>query len=206
MKKILIFDFDGTIVDSLKVSLNIINTLDNKYNLDKIKNPKYFRNKSLLEIIKFFKVPLWKMFFLAKKFKKRLKLHIHEIRIHKGMKKTLIELKKRNYTLGILTSNSEKNTLSILKRTEINHLFDFKVFNAKIFKKQKNLKKIIKKKKLKKENIVYFGDEIRDILAAKKTGIKSAAVTWGLNSKERLKKENPDYLFTNNEQILKTFK
>lgn len=206
MKKYLIFDFDGTIADTMNISLNIINSLAKKYHFDQIKDPKILRNKSMKEAIKYFKISLWKLIFLARKFKKIMHLHIYKIKIHKGMKKTLNELNQRGYKLGLLTSNNEKNTKPILEKANIINLFEFKIYNARIFKKQKNLKKIIKKKSLKKENIIYFGDEVRDIISAKDLGIKIAAVTWGANSKERLKKEQPDYLFTNTEQILKEFK
>ena len=36
------------------------------------------------------------------------------------------------------------------------------------------------------EDVVYVGDETRDIVAARKLGIRVAAVTWGYNSSEAL--------------------
>jgi phosphoglycolate phosphatase len=45
-----------------------------------------------------------------------------------------------------------------------------------------------------KSDILYVGDESRDIAACKRAGVKCAAVTWGYNYPEALLKENPDYM------------
>jgi len=42
--------------------------------------------------------------------------------------------------------------------------------------------------------VFYVCDEVRDIEAARKSGISSIAVTWGYNTKDALIKENPDFL------------
>ena len=55
---------------------------------------------------------------------------------------------------------------------------------------------------LKAEEMLYIGDEIRDIKAAKKAGIAVAAVTWGFNSRESLAAEKPDYLLDRPEDFL----
>ncbi|MEY4243328.1 MAG: hypothetical protein RLZZ245_913, partial [Verrucomicrobiota bacterium] len=45
------------------------------------------------------------------------------------------------------------------------------------------------------EQMLYIGDELRDVKAAQKAGIPIAAVTWGFNSRESLAASEPDYLF-----------
>jgi len=50
--------------------------------------------------------------------------------------------------------------------------------------------------------MLYVGDEIRDIRAARKVGIAVAAVTWGFNSQEALAAENPDFLVDSPEKFL----
>ena len=56
------------------------------------------------------------------------------------------------------------------------------------------MKKIIKKERLELKEVLYVGDEIRDIHAAKNTGIHIASVAWGYNTVESLKKNKPEYL------------
>jgi len=61
--------------------------------------------------------------------------------------------------------------------------------------KSKHLKAIRKTFSLRSEEILYVGDELRDVKASQKAGIPIAAVTWGFNSRESLAAEKPEYLF-----------
>jgi phosphoglycolate phosphatase-like HAD superfamily hydrolase len=63
-----------------------------------------------------------------------------------------------------------------------------------MFGKESKMRKIIKKDKLELEDVLYVGDEIRDIHAAKNTGIDIASVAWGYNTVESLKKHKPEYI------------
>ena len=56
---------------------------------------------------------------------------------------------------------------------------------------------------LKNKEIVYVADETRDIEAAKKAKVRIISVTWGFNSREILKKQNPDFLVDRPEEILR---
>ena len=49
-------------------------------------------------------------------------------------------------------------------------------------------------RKLAPENVAYVGDETRDIQAAKKVGLRSVAVTWGLNTHDALAASSPDHI------------
>ena len=62
--------------------------------------------------------------------------------------------------------------------------------------------KIIKKENALKDKCIYIGDETRDIEAARKAGVKVAAVSWGLNSREALEKYQPDWLLENPKNLL----
>lgn len=54
--------------------------------------------------------------------------------------------------------------------------------------------------------MVYVGDEDRDIIAAKKTMIRSIAVTWGYNSQKRLEAVGPDCIVNSPLQIIASLK
>ena len=62
--------------------------------------------------------------------------------------------------------------------------------DARIFGKEKLFNKFLKKESIEKKNIIYVGDEIRDILACQKVGIKIISVTWGFNTRLGLMKYN----------------
>ena len=73
--------------------------------------------------------------------------------------------------------------------------FDFISSTSKLTGKSKHLKAIRKTFSLKSEELLYVGDELRDVKASQKANIPIAAVTWGFNSREALAASKPDYLF-----------
>ncbi len=197
MIKYVIFDFDGTIADSFSAVLEIYNELSSKYGYEKIKEPEEFKLKSSKQIVKDFNIPSTKLPFFVKKV--LTKLGDKNVELFKDIEGVLIELKKK-YNLAILTSNLRKNVDKILK-TKID-LFDSIQTGSKLFGKNKLLEKFLKSHNLEPEDVVYVGDETRDIKAARMCGIKIISVAWGFNSKAALQKENPDYLITEPHQIL----
>lgn len=201
--KTLIFDFDGTIANSFETIIAVANQLAKKYGYKQIskKDIPKLRNKTPFQLLAHFKISLWKLPFLIKEARKELHSYAAFQRPYKSIPEVLTKLKKKKYKIGILTSNSEENVKSFLKKNAMN-IFDFIYCGSTIFGKDKLLRKILKEKKLKKEDVIYIGDEIRDIEAAKKVGVKIAVVTWGFNSQEVLQKHHPDFLIKSPAQLI----
>ena len=111
-----------------------------------------------------------------------------------NISRLLSELHSDNTTnLGILTSNTEENVRQFLSKNEL-EFFDFIRAGKSVFGKSHMINKIIKQNQTEKNNVFYVCDEVRDIEAAKKSGIKSIAVTWGYNTEDALVKEKPDFI------------
>ena len=104
--------------------------------------------------------------------------------------------------LGILTSNSVKAVEAFLREHNL-QCFDFVESENNIFKKSKHLIKIIKKHSFNKQEVIYIGDEVRDIIASQEAGIDVIAVTWGYNKKEILKQNHPTFIANNPSEIYK---
>jgi phosphoglycolate phosphatase len=68
--------------------------------------------------------------------------------------------------------------------------------------RQRVLTQVLKKQKIDKTEAIYVGDEIRDIEAAQKVGMKIISVTWGFNAKESLQKFHPDALADTPDEFL----
>ena len=60
--------------------------------------------------------------------------------------------------------------------------------------------------KLQKYQVIYVGDETRDIRSARRSKIGIAAVTWGFNSAAILQEYQPDYLVNRPQQLLDVIK
>ena len=55
------------------------------------------------------------------------------------------------------------------------------------------MRRYCNKRTLKACEVIYVGDEVRDITGAKNAGVKVIAVAWGYNSRELLEKHKPDF-------------
>lgn len=203
MTKTILFDFDGTLVDTFPIiekEVRKLKGIEKKQKID-FNEIKKLGTKGL---IKKSGIPYWKIPLLTKNIMREIR-NRKDIKLFEGVELILKQLRKR-YRLGIVSSNSEENIKKILKENGVDKLFDYIYSASSLFGKHKNLKRLIKKYKLNLEEVIYVGDEDRDILAAKKVGIKVVAVTWGYNSKEKLMKEKPDYLVSSPKELEKIFK
>ena len=204
MIKLIIFDFDGTIADTLDSFLEIMDNLSEEFNFKKIKRQEVnkLKDKKPREILKNLGISMFKLPSLVKRVRLELNKEIKNVKPTVSIKPSLLKL-KRKYKLVILTSNSEENVKTFLKNNSLN-LFDKIYSGSSVFGKNKLIKNILRNNKLNKDEVIYIGDEVRDIEACKKLGVKIIAVAWGYNSKRILKKNKPNFLIENPEEILKT--
>jgi phosphoglycolate phosphatase len=195
-QKVIIFDFDGTIADTVDALVSIANRLAVQFGYIQITPEELglLRNLTSREIIKYSGISLFKVPFLVKKVKGELKNKIPELKPIPGMQEALIALNNEGNRLGIITSNSQDNVTQFLKINELENLFEFIYSGVTIFGKTTIINNVLRQKQLKPQEVIYVGDETRDIEASKKSNIKVVSVTWGFNSQEVLAKQNPDFL------------
>lgn len=203
-KHFFIFDFDGTIADTLSLVIQICNQLANEFDFNKIeaRDIQNFKEQSFHQTRKHLNIPYLKIPKILSQAKKEIYSNIDSIQPIDHIKEVLLTLHEKEIILGILSTNSHKNISRFLKNHNLN-IFSFIKTSSKVMGKHHALKRIIKEQNLNQYNVIYFGDEIRDIISARKANIPVAAVSWGYNSTSALKKEKPDYLLTHPKDILK---
>ena len=158
MVKLIIFDFDGTLVDSKEVSIGIYNQLAEKYNTNKIENIQNVRKLPLLEQIKTLDIPLYKLPLFAADFTKQYKHSQKNIPMVTGIRELLIELKGQGYQLAIVSSNSESNIRDFFLENQLD-VFETVINSANILGKDKVIKKLMNTHKLNPPEVLYVGDE-----------------------------------------------
>jgi phosphoglycolate phosphatase len=101
---------------------------------------------------------------------------------------------------GVVSSNSRPLIRSVLQQHQA---ADFQCYacGVSLYGKASHIRRIIKREKLPPQQVLYVGDEVRDIESSHKAGAKAGAVTWGFNSPQALKDARPDYLFETPGQI-----
>ena len=192
----IIFDFDGTIADTLDSVVKIVNNQAEHFGYKTVtkEDIPYLQGKKPREILSYlgisiFKLPLW-----IKKIHSEINKEIRNMTPTVNISPLLSELyHDKYYNLGILSSNTQENVKQFLDKNELN-FFDFIYTGKSVFGKSHMINKIIKQRKIIKSEVFYVCDEVRDIVAAQKSGIKSIAVTWGYNTQDALQKENPDFI------------
>jgi HAD superfamily hydrolase (TIGR01549 family) len=197
-----IFDFDGTIANTIPAFISIFKKLGEGYGMSiEDETLLKLRDRPIKEIFHELNIPLIKLPFIARKSRKEFNKEVAHLKPIKGMKDLLLTLKKQGQTLGIVSSNSKESIKKFLEENDL-QIFDFISTNNRVFGKAKSLKKIFKVNEYSKENAVYIGDEIRDIEAARKVGIKMISVTWGVNTRDGLSQYNPDFLVDSPVELL----
>lgn len=192
--KHIIFDFDGTLADSTHVFMSVWNTLADKYHYRKIKLDELesLKKISIMERSKLFNFPIYKMPIFIPQFYRLYSQSIKEIHLIDGMKDLLQELKKKGYTITIISSNDQENILEFLKMNKIDTVTNV-ICSNRVFGKDKIIHKFLKDQHLKPSEVIYVGDEQRDIVACKKVGVPIIWVSWGYDAIEVVRSEKPDY-------------
>ena len=201
MIKTIIFDFDGTLGDSIDAAVSVISTLGPKYGFPKVTKEE-IRDNGIRGLISKYKVSPIRLPFLVNESRKELNKIIETIKPINGIEFVLRKLSKI-YQIGILSSNSEQNLASFIEKNSLSQYFSFVSSNSSLFGKHISLLKLFKGRKLNRNEVIYVGDEERDIKAAKKIAILVVGVLWGYDSKEILRKQHPDFIANQPRDLIK---
>lgn len=203
MTKVIIFDFDGTLADTIDILLRITNRLSVEFGFKSATKEELAQlsNLNSWQILQYSGISIFKFPLLIRRLKAELHSEVPHIQLFPGIKEVLLELKKRGFQLGIITSNSRENVLGALEKNGLQDTFTF-IYSGSTFGKHKVINKWLRIENIHTEKVVYVGDEIRDIDAAKKTGIKVIAVGWGFNSPQALAAQNPNFLIERPQELI----
>jgi phosphoglycolate phosphatase len=202
--QVVIFDFDGTIADTHDTFVEIVNVLAQEFRYRPVSSADLERLKNLSswEIIEQAEVSPLQLPFLLHRVKRELNKRIDRLQPFADLHSCLAILKERGYTLGIITSNAKENVTTFLENNQLVEFFDFIYSGTPLFGKHKIIDRLIRQHRFQVDQIIYVGDETRDINAAKKSGVKAIAVGWGFNSPQILAQFQPDYLIHHPRELL----
>ena len=200
---VLLFDFDGTLADTRTIGLRILNELAEEFRFRHLPDEELekARNMTTQKLFRFLGIRRWRVPMIARRGLIKLHARMHEVQPIGKMPEILAQLHSQGFCLGILTSNSHANVTAFLNQHKI-ECFEFIHTSSKLFGKSREIRKLMKEHKLTQEDIIYIGDETRDIEATHAVNIRIAAVTWGYNSAEVLESMKPHFLFDEPEQLL----
>ncbi|MCS6767265.1 MAG: HAD hydrolase-like protein [Candidatus Nitrosocaldus sp.] len=210
MSRLVVLDFDGTIADTIRTLIRIVNGLADEFAYNKIRvhDLHYIKGMRTREILAYLNIPLLKLPFIIRRIRIEMNREIPMLKPAVNIRPTLEALRGEGYRLGILTTNASSNVRAFLKNNDL-ELFDF------IRSTHHLLAKHIVLRRIKRQDghgqgsnggsgdsiIFYVGDEIRDVEAGRRAGVKTVAVSWGFNSRDALLAEGPDYIIDRPEEL-----
>ena len=206
MTKVLIFDFDGTIADSMALASDIANDVLPAYGWPDGVSPsdiKKLRNMNVPQALRYLRIPAYRLPKLAIVAKQAFTKRIEHLMPIDGMVEVLRQLSEQGVEMGIVTSNSNKNVMTFLRRNNLKQYFSFVEAGASVLGKSRNIKHAIKSQRIDPKDCYYIGDEIRDIEASRAIKIDCISVTWGINTRASLEKLKPRIIIDKPSQLLK---
>ncbi len=185
MGKLIIFDLDGTLIDSIEGWIKAFQQSFKRFGI-KVgrKELTELFGKSDIEIVKgLVKNPekrerVLKYLYQLKKGDELLK----EFRLHRNAKMVLKKLKEKGYTIALATGNRKDFCSKVLRHFGLTDFFDIIVTVDDVRKGKPEPEMLIKclnQAKVGKDEAIYICDSLPDVLASRKAGIKCFLVSWG---------------------------
>lgn len=205
-KKLILFDFDGTVVDNSEGIYNCI-----KYALSKKGMPP-LSDKVLRSFIgpSLFDSFMWNCTDdkdtaeeLVALYRERYKpIGSTEVRVYDGIKELLEKLKNEGFITAVCSSKPFDFVKKIAKEQELEHLFDdffCPSFQSHISDKSSLALEAVKQFDVQKEETVLIGDTRFDIAAARDAGIECIGVLYGFSEEGEM--ETADFIAPKVEDI-----
>ena len=190
--KAVIFDFDGTIADSLPGIVNLYESVRKKGHKHTAADIEKMRNLSMYQIAVAMKIPKWKIVILAIWGRRMFKNHMRTIRVYPGMAELIEELKNKGVKLFVVSTNNTANVTKYLTKHGLIDQFDNVYGGASFLGKARAMRKAVVENNVKTTDVWCVGDERIDIHSARKAGLKIVSVSWGYSSRDGLQALGPD--------------
>ncbi len=198
------FDFDGTLADMKRLIMEVGNEIAAKKGWPKVDEATYeeLSRGNIKDALKHLGIPLYEVPFALLTARKLLALRVDEVKLFPGIKELINQLHNQRHEIFVLSTNSRKLVTEVLAKNGLSDKMTV-LPSSGLFGKAPALKKLLITKRTTKNKVWLIGDELRDVEAAQKAGVRSIAVTWGLQHPDALKLSKPDFVANNPAEILK---
>jgi phosphoglycolate phosphatase len=205
-----IFDIDGTLVDSFPVYCSVFNRGIKKYNLQSVASEALIhsmkRGETLLDIFRRLFPPNTDESLIETCRKEILELfmraEVEEVKLFPGIIELFGNLKDRGIKIGVATGRTTppEREWERFRRYGLDGLIGSIVTSREVEKKKPAPDAIIecaKRLNVSITNCLVVGDTEADVLASKSAGAIAVAVSTGGDDIGLLERENPEFLFQN---------
>jgi len=195
-KKLVIFDFDGVLVDSFDFCLEI-----NQANFPNMTSEKYktwFLGNFYDAVDK--EIEEGDFDENQRQYWERFMKGIDQIVAFEKTKEMLERLK--GFTLVVVSSSREDAIEKMMKNEDILNFFD-KIYGCATHRsKIEKFKMILRDYNVDREDCIFVTDTLGDLREAEKVGIESIAVGWGFHDEQILKQGNPKIIVHKSDELV----
>jgi len=187
-KKLIIFDMDGTLVDSSVTIVNAINHVRSKLNLEalekeliltKVNDPELNPALFFYEVEEFStQHEQWFADYYTDN-------HEKELELYAGIERLVKELKEKGYVLAIATNAYRGSTLQSLGHLKILDYFSSIACYDDVGRGKPApdmLEKNLEDLKLNAQSAIFIGDSERDLMAANSLNMDYIMINWGFSN------------------------
>ncbi|NOJ40774.1 HAD-IA family hydrolase [Bradyrhizobium australiense] len=199
--RLAIFDFDGTLADSLPWFRSSFDDMVARFNLTPVpaEEMEGLRGLSAREIMARLNVSKWQLPDIVSDMRKRKLAAASEISLFNDIPAMLTELQHLGIKVAIVSSDSEASVRKVLgAATTLITRFDC---GAAMFGKHWKFRRVARRLSVTPSETICIGDEIRDIEAAQAAGMDSGAVAWGYALPAALQAAGPTHFFNSIEEM-----
>lgn len=199
--KNVIFDWSGVVKDAFVGHLWVVNMIFKKYGIsemtiDELKEEwsepyMNFYNRYLPKMTLEEEQKIYREVILDKNYP--------QSNPYPGIVELIQELKNKNYYLAVVTGDFEDSLFPEIKRFGLENVFND--IKTNVHKKTETVQNLIEKNGFDRKITFFVGDSNGEIVTSNESGINSVAVTWGFTAEKTLKKDNPNFIAHNLEEL-----
>ncbi len=199
MSRTLLFDVDGTLTDTFDAAATIIEELSTRFRYTAPESRRKLRRIDWRELPAFLGISRFRRGRFVKVFRERLRAAMCNTTLSPDFDSILNIITTAGYRVGAMTSSSVTPFAGLSNN---NHYFSMTDLGDFDVQKVRVLRDFLSRFNLKPSEVIYVGDEIEDIMAAKQLGLTSVGAAWGLNHAIALQTAEPDFIINTPSELL----
>lgn len=208
--ELIVFDMDGTILDTLKDLKNSMNHTLRLYNmpertLDEIRSFVGNGIRKLIERAAVSGTPETIIEAIHKDFMKHYEVHCADFtKPYDGVNDLILELKSRGYKTAVVSNKAHDAVLDLCEQY-FPSLFDLALGEKPEIAKKPAPDMVnlaLEKLQISREKAVYIGDSDVDVATARNSNLDMIAVDWGFRTREFLVEQGAKTIVSHPEEIL----
>ncbi len=193
-QRLLLWDFDGTLADTLPLALDLWNRFALRRGFEPVRDVTAARHMTMVQFLKAHRIPARQIPAVFPEFLRTVRSSIRHAPLFSGIPDVLRQLRAGGWRHAIVSSNAPSVIHDCLQHNSASDLFETVIGTSRLFGKGHRIRQTIRKLGARSAECLYIGDELRDVEAAREADVRVGCVSWGLNTAELLTTVSPEFI------------